>query len=89
MPGSKTFNANAGMYYGWQDIRGYDSIITGQYVALMNRIADQSDELLFNRIAPIYATATPANGGNPYATLENPLLDLLGVRYILSELVNT
>ncbi len=86
MPGSKTFNANAGMYYGWQDIRGYDSIITGQYVALMNRIADQSDELLFNRIAPIYATATPANGGNPYATLENPLLDLLGVHYILSEL---
>ncbi len=87
VPGSKTFNANTGMYYGWQDIRGYDSIITGQYVALMNRIADQSDELLFNRIAPIYATGTPANGGNPYATLGNPLLDLLGVHYILSELV--
>ncbi|MCY3904929.1 MAG: oligosaccharide flippase family protein [Caldilineaceae bacterium] len=87
VPGSKTFNANAGMYYGWQDIRGYDSIITGQYVALMNRIADQSDELLFNRIAPIYARGTPANGGNPYVTLENPLLDLLGVRYIFSELV--
>ncbi len=87
VPGSKTFNANVGMYYGWQDIRGYDSIITGQYVALMNRIADQSDELYFNRIAPIYATSTPANGGNPYATLENPLLDLLGVHYILSELV--
>ena len=86
-PGSRTFNANAGMYYGWQDIRGYDSIILKQYVGLMNRIADQSGELLYNRIAPIYATGTPANGNNPYAALENPLLDLLGVRYILSELV--
>ena len=86
-PGSKTFNANVGMYYGWQDIRGYDSIILGQYVGLMNRIADQSGELLYNRIAPIYASGTPANGGNPYAALENPLLDLMGVRYILSELV--
>ena len=41
-PGSKTFNANAGMYYGWQDLRGYDSIILKQYVGFMNRIADQS-----------------------------------------------
>ena len=86
-PGSKTFNANVGMYYGWQDVRGYDSIILKQYVELMNRIADQSGELLYNRIAPIYATGTPANGFNPFAALENPLLDLLGVRYVLSELV--
>ena len=86
-PGSKTFNANVGMYYGWQDIRGYDSIILNQYVELMNRIADQGGELLYNRIAPIYAQAVPANGFNPFAALENPLLDLLGVRYILTELV--
>ena len=86
-PGSKTFNANVGMYYGWQDIRGYDSIILKQYVDLMNRVADQSDELLYNRIAPIYASSTPENRGNPFAALENPILDLLGVKYILSELV--
>ncbi|MGL4650680.1 MAG: hypothetical protein ACRC1H_14830, partial [Caldilineaceae bacterium] len=33
LPGEKTFNANVGMYYGWQDLRGYDSIIPRQYVA--------------------------------------------------------
>ncbi len=86
-PGSKTFNANVGMYYGWQDIRGYDSIIPKQYVGLMNRIADQSGELLYNRIAPIYASSTPENGGNPFAALENQLLDLMGVKYLLSELI--
>ena len=86
-PGSKTFNANVGMYYGWQDIRGYDSIIPKQYVVMMNRIADQSGELLYNRIAPIYASGTSENGGNPFAALENQLLDLLGVKYVLSELI--
>ena len=86
-PGAKTFNANVGMYYGWQDIRGYDSIILKQYVDLMNRVADQSGELLYNRIAPLYASAAPENRGNPFAALEDPLLDLLGVKYILSELV--
>ncbi len=86
-PGSKTFNANVGMYYGWQDIRGYDSIIPKQYVGLMNRIADQSGELLYNRIAPIYASGTSENGGNPFAALENQLLDLMGVKYVLSELI--
>ncbi|MDE0337367.1 MAG: oligosaccharide flippase family protein [Caldilineaceae bacterium] len=86
-PGSKTFNANVGMYYGWQDIRGYDSIIPKQYVDLMNRVADQSGELLYNRIAPIYASGNSATGHNPFAALENPLLDLMGVKYLLSELV--
>ena len=86
-PGSKTLNANVGMYYGWQDIRGYDSIIPKQYVDLLNRVADQSGELLYNRIAPIYASANSSNRHNPFAALENPLLDLLGVKYIISELV--
>ncbi|MBX2998053.1 MAG: flippase [Caldilineaceae bacterium] len=80
IPGAKTFNANVGMYYGWQDIRGYDSIIPRQYVELMDQIADQHGELLYNRIAPLYA-----DGPNPYAVLENPLLDLLGVKYVLTE----
>ncbi|MGL4649138.1 MAG: oligosaccharide flippase family protein, partial [Caldilineaceae bacterium] len=81
LPGEKTFNANVGMYYGWQDLRGYDSIIPRQYVALMERIAPQGDELLYNRIAPLYATP----GGDPYAVLDNPLLDALNVKYILTE----
>lgn len=79
LPGVKTFNANVGMYYGWQDLRGYDSIIPKQYVGLMNRIADQSGELLYNRIAPLYA-----RGPSPFG-LNNPLLDLFGVKYVLTE----
>jgi len=78
-PGAKTFNANVGMYYGWQDIRGYDSIIPRQYVDLMNRIAEQRGELLYNRIAPLYAA-----GEFPFG-LNNPLIDLLGVKYVLTE----
>ena len=80
-PGEKTFNANSGMYFDWQDIRGYDSTIPAQYVALMERIAPQSDELLYNKIAPLYAQ----QGGDVYASLDNPLLDLLNVRYVLTE----
>ncbi len=81
VPGEKTFNANVGMYYGWQDIRGYDSIIPRQYVDFMNRIQPQENELLYNRIAPLYAQ----QGGDVYAALDNPLLDLLNVKYLLSE----
>ncbi|MFZ1769216.1 MAG: flippase, partial [Caldilinea sp.] len=79
-PGEKTFNANVGMYYGWHDVRGYDSIIPRQYVEFMNRIQPQSD-LLYNRIAPVYAQ----QGGDVYAALDNPLLDLLNVKYLFSE----
>ena len=80
-PGEKTFNANVGMYYGWHDIRGYDSIIARQYVELMTRIAPQDDELLYNKIAPLYSNVT----GDVYAILDNPLLDLLNVKYVLTE----
>lgn len=80
-PGDKTFNANAGMYYGWHDLRGYDSIIPRQYVVLMDQIAPQADELLYNRIAPLYSRP----GGDVYAALDNPLLDMLNVKYVLSE----
>ncbi|MEZ4726670.1 MAG: oligosaccharide flippase family protein [Caldilineaceae bacterium] len=81
LPGEKTFNANVGMYYGWQDIRGYDSIIPRQYVALMDRLAPQANELLYNRIAPLYSNVS----GDVYAILDNPLLDLLNVKYILTQ----
>ena len=80
LPGEKTFNANVGMYYGWQDIRGYDSIIPRQYVTLMDRVAPQANELLYNRIAPLYSNSS----GDVYGVLDNPLLDLLNVKYVLT-----
>ncbi len=53
------------MYYGWHDVRGYDSIIPRQYVALMDQIAPQANELLYNQIAPLYSQP----GGDVYAVL--------------------
>ncbi|MBX3015285.1 MAG: flippase [Caldilineaceae bacterium] len=81
LPGEKTFNANMGMYYGWEDIRGYDSIIPRQYAELMERIAPQANELLYNRIAPLYSNVS----ADVYGVLDNPLLDLLNVKYVLTE----
>jgi O-antigen/teichoic acid export membrane protein len=79
-PNEKTLNANTAMPYGLDDVRGYDSIIPRQYAAYMNRIQPQYD-LLYNRIAPIYTQV----GGQPgYAALDSPLLDLLGVRYVMT-----
>ena len=75
-PGEKTFNANVGMFYGLEDVRGYDSIITKQYVEYMDRIAPQANELLYNRIAPIYIPQ--------YDALDSRLLDLLNVRYVMT-----
>lgn len=75
-PGEKTFNANVGMFYDLHDIRGYDSIIPKQYVEFMDRIAPQENELLYNRIAPIYIPQ--------YDALDSRLLDLLNVRYVMT-----
>ncbi len=72
-PGEKTFNANVGMYYGFHDVRGYDSIFPKQYADFMSLIEPQ-DELLYNRIAPL----------SDYPSLDSPLLDLLGVKYVLT-----
>jgi len=69
----KTFNANVAMIYGLQDVRGYDSIISRQYVEFMERIEPQV-ELLYNRIAPL----------SEPESLDSPLLDLLGVKYVLT-----
>ncbi|MFH1084452.1 MAG: oligosaccharide flippase family protein, partial [Chloroflexota bacterium] len=71
----KTFNANAGMFYGLSDVRGYDSIIPAQYVAFMQLIQEQS-ELPYNRIAPILDRHA--------AALDSPLLDVLNVKYVLT-----
>jgi O-antigen/teichoic acid export membrane protein len=72
-PGEKTFIANAGMFYGLQDIRGYDSIFPKQYAEYMGAIEPQ-DELLYNRIAPL----------SEYESLDSPLLDLLNVKYVVT-----
>jgi len=74
-PGStKTLNANIPWLHGLQDVRGYDSIIPAQYVRYMQAVEEQG-ELLYNRIAPIYGVEN----------LSSPLLDLLGVRYVMTE----
>ncbi len=79
-PGEKVLNANSAMPYGLEDVRGYDSIIPRQYVAYMQRIQRQ-DDLLYNRIAPIY---TQMDGQANYDALDSPLLDLLGVKYVVT-----
>ena len=71
---TKTLNPNIPWYQGLEDIRGYDSIIPAQYVGYMRAIEGQG-ELLYNHIAPVYG---PDN-------LNSPLLDLLGVRYVMTE----
>jgi len=73
--GEKTFNANAGMLYGFSDIRGYDSIIPRQYVEYMVLISEQT-ELPYNRIAPLFETHPEA--------LDSALLDLLNCKYVLT-----
>ena len=70
----KIFPANAGWLHSIQDIRGYDSIFSADYRRYMETI-DNQDELLYNRIAPIRSPTA----------LDSPLLDLLNVKYILSE----
>ena len=72
--GRRTFNSNVGMFYGFQDIRGYDSIFSAQYARYMGWIESQN-ELPYNRIAPFTS----------YTSLDSPLTDLLNVKYIVSE----
>jgi O-antigen/teichoic acid export membrane protein len=73
--GNKVFLANAGMYSNLFDVRGYDSIIPAQYARFMHLIQKNGD-LLFNRIGPLYTV--------DYTPLDSALLDLLGVRYLLT-----
>jgi O-antigen/teichoic acid export membrane protein len=70
----KPLNMNMGWRYGFEDIRGYDSIIPKQYTDYMTAIEPQGD-LLYNRVGPIR---------NPQS-LDSPLLDLLGTKYVIAE----
>ena len=69
----KPFNANSGWLFDLPDVRGYDSIILKEYTAYMETIEPQ-EELLFNRMQPMKSVEA----------LNSPLLDLLGVRYIIT-----
>jgi O-antigen/teichoic acid export membrane protein len=71
--GDTPFHANSGWLYDLPDVRGYDSIIPKQYTTYMAAIEPQN-ELPFNRIQPI------AN----WQSLNSPLLDVLGVKYIIT-----
>ncbi len=75
-------NANSGWRYGLRDIRGYESIIPRHYVDYMWQIAPQT-QLEFNRVAPLY-TDYGASGFDYRDALESPLLNLLGVRYVMT-----
>ncbi len=83
---SQLFNANLGMRYGLQDIRGYESIIPKAYVELMGKLARQT-QLDYNRIAPIYTSY--GDGFDPHSALTSPVLDWLGVRYVISDTTTT
>ena len=72
-PNEKTLNANSGMIFGFQDIRGFDSIIPKQYADYMGWIEPQ-DELLYSRIAPL----------SDLNSLDSPLLHLLNVKYVIT-----
>src|SRR5690606_9666228 len=47
--------ANMTMRYGLDDVRGYDSIISKQYVDYMEPIHNP-DDLLYNRISPLHTS---------------------------------
>ncbi|HVU15069.1 MAG TPA: flippase, partial [Phototrophicaceae bacterium] len=83
---SQPFDANMTMRYGISDVRGYESIIPKSYVNLMQQLAPQV-QLDYNRIAPIYTSYQ--DGFDPHKALESPILDLLNVRYVITDTTTT
>jgi O-antigen/teichoic acid export membrane protein len=75
--GEDPLHANAGWRYGLQDVRGYDSLFSQDYAEMMGEIVPQ-EGLPHNQIVPIIAYKYPR-------ALDNPLLDLLNVRYIITD----
>lgn len=75
-PGADTMNSNIGWLHNLHDASGYDSLIPAQYADYMRLIQPQ-DDLQYNRIAPLYSTY--------WSALDSPLLDLLSVKYVVSE----
>jgi O-antigen/teichoic acid export membrane protein len=71
--GDIPFNANSGWLFGFEDIRGYDSMIPKQYTDYMKLIEPQG-QLEFNRIQPLAS----------WDALHSPLLDVLNVKYVIT-----
>ncbi len=76
--GKHPLHANSTWRYGLHDARGYDSMIPKQYADYMSLIAPQGG-LLHNRIDPI--------AWNNAEALASPLLDLLNLRYVVTDYV--
>ncbi len=74
--------ANLGWSYKLRDVRGYESIIPKTYVDFMRQIAPQV-QLDFNRVAPLYTDYGDIDFDYTQA-LESPLLDDLGVRFLIT-----
>ncbi len=60
---------NASMIYGLDDVRGYEPVVPARYVALIDRLEGH------------YRLRT----NSLFANVDEPLLDLLNVRYVLSD----
>ena len=71
--GDIPFHANSGWLFGFEDIRGYDSMIPKQYTDYMKLIEPQG-QLEFNRIQPLAS----------WDALHSPLLDVLNVKYVIT-----
>ena len=71
----KILNANSAWLFHLHDVRGYDSIIPKQYADFISLVEDQQGMLLFNRIGDFWNADS----------LRSPILDLLNVKYVLSE----
>ena len=70
-------NANLGMYHGYHDVRGYESIIPRRYVEFMQGFSPQN-QLIFNRVAPVWTTDSYED------ILAAPEWDALNVRYLIT-----
>lgn len=77
------FNANMGMSYGLDDVRGYDSIIPKQYVDTMRALHPQN-QLDFNRISPVFTFDDWNHHGGYPQVLDADLFDLLNIKYVLT-----
>jgi O-antigen/teichoic acid export membrane protein len=76
-------NANMGMSYGLDDVRGYDSIIPKQYVETMRALHPQY-QLDFNRVSPIFTPDDWNHQGGYAQVLNEDLFDLLNVKYVIT-----
>jgi len=75
--------ANAAWRYGLYDLRGYDSIIPADSVAVLRDLAPQV-QLDFNRIAPLYTSYPPGIDFDARQALESELLARLAVRWVVT-----